>query len=149
MKIIHEDTVFFEYEYLFEEDLQRDIVNHVDTVFGERCIYFDVKKKMDNTIPDGYLIYVSEDGDVNLYFVVIRLSRYDIYSHITSRLQKYMVSYNNKEKIYCTLLEEMDEDTLYKIRHLLHDTSFPDERKLIQSLIQDKLSILVVCKIIN
>ena len=73
MKIIQNNDVFYEFEYLLEEQLERDVVDNADVVFGDRCVYFDMKKKIGNTIPDGYLIHVTEDGDAYLYFVEIEL----------------------------------------------------------------------------
>lgn len=145
MKIIQNNDVFYEFEYSLEEQLERDIVNNADTVFGERCIYFDMKKKIGNTIPDGYLIQITEEGDAYLYFVEIELAYHDVYSHIAPQLLKFAVSYDkNKEKLYHTLLETMDEAILHKIRNLIKNTSFSDEKDLIESLLKDELGVLVI-----
>lgn len=145
MKIIQNKDVFYEFEYSLEEQLERDVVNNADTVFGERCIYFDMKKKIGNTIPDGYLIHITEDGSAYLYFVEIELAYHDVYSHIVPQLLKFAVAYDdNKEKLYHTLIDEMDDDKLHKIRNLITDTSFVDEKDLIRALLQDELGILVI-----
>lgn len=145
MKIIHDNKIYYEYEYSLEEHLEKDIVDNAKTVFGERCIYFDMKKKIGNTIPDGYLIYITEDGDAYLYFVEIELACHDVYSHVMPQLTKFAVSYeDNKEKLYHTLLDAMDEEKLQKIRCLITDTSFSDEKELIRALIQDEIEILII-----
>lgn len=145
MKIIQNKDIFYEFEYSLEEQLERDVVNNADTVFGERCIYFDMKKKIGNTIPDGYLIYITEDGSAYLYFVEIELACHDVYSHVVPQLSKFIVSYkNNKEKLFDILLEAIDEYKLHKIKTLISDTSFSDEKELLRALINEEIGILVI-----
>lgn len=145
MKIIQNNDVFYEFEYLLEEQLERDVVDNADVVFGERCVYFDMKKKIGNTIPDGYLIHITEDGDAYLYFVEIELSSHDVYSHVVPQLSKFIVSYNNnKDKLFHILLEAIDQQKLHKIRNLIKETSFSDEKELFRALIKDEIGILVI-----
>lgn len=145
MKIIQNNEVFSEFEYSLEEQLERDVVNNADTIFGERCIYFDMKKKIGNTIPDGYLIQITEEGDAYLYFVEIELACHDVYSHVVPQLSKFIVSYkNNKEKLFDILLEAIDENKLHKIKTLITDTSFSDVKELLRALINEEIGILVI-----
>lgn len=145
MKIIQNNSVFYEYEYSLEEQLERDVVKNADTVFGERCVYFDMKMKIGNTIPDGYLIYITEDGDAYLYFVEIELAAHDVHSHVVSQLSKFIVSYkNNKEKLLQILLNAINEDKLHRIKKLIADTSFSDEKELLRALINEEIGILVI-----
>lgn len=145
MKIIHDNKIYYQFEYSLEEQLECDIVNNSDAIFGERCIYFDMKKKIGNTIPDGYLIHITEEGEAYLYFVEIELAYHDVYSHIIPQLTKFAVSYeNNREKLYSMLLNEIDAEKSCRIRELIADTTYSDERNLLSTLVQNEIGILVI-----
>ena len=42
------------YQYKTEKEFEQEIIKNKNAVFGEESVYFDIKKKLGNTIPDGY-----------------------------------------------------------------------------------------------
>ncbi len=60
-KLLIGDKEYSEYEYSSEEEFEKDLVDNVKKVFGNKTAYIDVKKILkrkftNSSIPDGYFI---------------------------------------------------------------------------------------------
>ncbi|GAG26723.1 unnamed protein product [marine sediment metagenome] len=83
-RLSYKGKVFTFYEYSRESDFERDVIEHSKEIFGPKSLYIDIKKKIkkDNiiTIPDGYLIDFSFEGDPRIYIVENELVSHDPYA---------------------------------------------------------------------
>jgi len=60
-KLILDGTIYEPYVYETEKKFERIVVENSGSIFGRKCIYFDIKKKLGTSnkgaaIPDGYLL---------------------------------------------------------------------------------------------
>lgn len=111
-RLIHNNQVYEPFEYKLEKDFEKTIIENARTIFGEKTVYIDVKKKIKNnkieTIPDGYLIDFSFETNPKLYIIENELSSHDPYKHIGEQLLKFAVSYKSSgRKIKLFLLENI------------------------------------------
>ena len=68
-KIISGSRILEPYQYKMEKEFEQKIIKNKNAVFGEESIYFDIKKKLGNTIPDGYWLDLTFHTEPKLYFV--------------------------------------------------------------------------------
>lgn len=120
-KIIDEmGTVYTQYQYTKETDFERMIVANADTIFGEKGMYFDIKKligtpKKGATIPDGYFLDLTFHNDPRLYLVEVELNSHDVYGHIGEQILRFGISTEtDKYKIKNCLLSEVNSDNSKK-----------------------------------
>ncbi|MGD8305982.1 MAG: hypothetical protein PVF17_04955 [Ignavibacteria bacterium] len=113
--LIHNNKIYTPYEYKTEKEFEQEIVHNSKSIFGDKTIYIDVKKKLVNdnivTIPDGYLIDCSFEKDPRLYIIENELAKHDPYKHIGEQLLKFAISYKTSgRKIKSFLLEHITKD---------------------------------------
>jgi len=108
-----------EYAYQTEDEFEKDIVDNADLFFGETSIYIVVKKKiksesLGNTIPDGYLLDLSDVENPEFYLVEAELYKHDFYSHIFPQITKFFAFFQSLssrrelvDKIYLILNEDL------------------------------------------
>ena len=68
-KIISGSRILEPYQYKMEKEFEQEIIKNKNAVFGEESIYFDIKKKLGNTIPDAYWLDLTYQTDPTLYLV--------------------------------------------------------------------------------
>jgi hypothetical protein len=96
------------YGYQSEDELEREVLEHVADFFGFHTLYFDAKKGLRpgirgvyRTIPDG-LALDQEEG--RLLFVEFELSSHDIYKHIVPQLIKFKRAFEaDRERLFSLL----------------------------------------------
>ncbi len=102
-----------------EDELENSIKHHSKRIFGANSIYFDIKKKIKNsigvgTIPDAYLI----DFEKNAFYIIeIELSKHPEYDHINKQIGKFIGALNNyqaRQKIARILKDYIEEDIIRK-----------------------------------
>lgn len=67
-KLITGQGILERYLYHTESEFEQAIIKNKDAIFGQNSILFDAKKKIGNTIPDGYLLDFTYTGP-KLYFM--------------------------------------------------------------------------------
>lgn len=117
MDIILNGVKLSQYKYNTEEEFEADIIQSAKSLFGEKSVYINCKKKISgsslgNTIPDGFLLNFSDDSDPEFYIVEVELAKHDFYRHIFPQVTKFFSFFNNNknksdliEKIY-TIIED-------------------------------------------
>lgn len=92
-RIVIENDIFYLKNYQSENELEQYVIANYKHIFGNETIYIDIKKKIGNTIPDGYLLDLSSLKSPRLYIIENELDTHDTYKHIGSQLLKFAVSY--------------------------------------------------------
>jgi len=149
--IYKENKKFYEYKYDKEAQYESDIVKNSNMFFGENSIYIDSKKKikskaLGNSIPDGFLIDLSDIENPEFYIVEVELYKHDFYSHIFPQLTKFFAFYKNLEsrieltnKIY-TIINE-DESISNIIKEKIGRLEL---YKFLQDMIENSQNILLI-----
>jgi len=93
-------AIFEQVIYSKEEDFEQLVVRNAETIFGDRAIYIDAKRKINTsslggTIPDGFLIDLSDPDDPQFYVVEVELQSHDFSSHILQQINKFITSCKN------------------------------------------------------
>ncbi len=70
--------IFEKVFYNKENEFEQLVANNSVTIFGNKAIYIDIKKKVNTstlggTIPDGFLIDLSDPDDPQFYLVEVEL----------------------------------------------------------------------------
>ena len=123
--ILHDGTTYEPHEYELEEDFERTVVAHSRDIFGEKTIYLDLKKRLENenvlTIPDGYLIDFSFQRTPRLYIIENELVKHDPFRHIGQQLLKFAIAYKASgrklQKILYRHLKDDDERWAFVRQH--------------------------------
>jgi predicted transport protein len=111
---------YSEKQYKLEADFERLVVENSKTFFGEKTIFVDTKKKIDNdsfggVIPDGFLFDFSDKKNTEFYLVEVELEKHSFFGHIFPQITKFFAFFKNPssqgkliEKIY-SIFENDDE----------------------------------------
>lgn len=114
MKIFFQDKEYKRYDYLSEDEFEKDVISNSKKFFGEKTIYVDFKKRLKgkygDTIPDGYLFdYTFTDKPV-LYFIENERLEHGVREHIVPQLLKFQLNYrNNMMLLKNTLIDKIIE----------------------------------------
>lgn len=147
-KIITKQGILELYQYRTEQEFEHEIIKNKSAIFGENSIYFNIKKKLGNTIPDGYLLDLTFHTEPKLYFVEVEIQNHDLYGHIAEQLLKFSIAFDdNKYKLRQILMEEIIKDRKKRetLKKYMQKTTFRDETELLYHVIYDgTISIIVV-----
>jgi hypothetical protein len=141
-KILLDSRIYPLASFADEEELEAAVVRFSESIFGEKTVYFDIKRKVRTkrgalgSIPDGYLISFI-GGSPKLFIVENKTSDFDELT-IGQQLLKYQATF--KEGQYETksiLLQEIKNNGVIrdKIQSLLKGTSFPNSSELLDEVI--------------
>ncbi|MBT3382330.1 MAG: hypothetical protein HN778_18135 [Prolixibacteraceae bacterium] len=91
---------YSEKEYKLEVEFEKLVVNNSKTFFGEKTIYIDAKKKIDNNslggvIPDGFLFDFSDRKNPEFYLVEVELAKHSFFGHIFPQITKFFAFFKN------------------------------------------------------
>jgi hypothetical protein len=82
------------FSYEKEEPFEASVVALADQIFGTSTIYINVKKKMTGneivTIPDGYVIDMTEPDTPKLFVVENEIVSHDPFRHIGIQMLKFV-----------------------------------------------------------
>lgn len=99
--------VFRPYTYESEAEFEADVVKLADQIFGQSSLYVDIKKRVGNdiiTIPDGYLIDVTEADNPKLFIVENEIVSHDPFKHIGIQMLKFVTSFDEAQRKIRTFL---------------------------------------------
>ena len=102
--------------------MEKLVKEHAREIFGEDCIYFDIKYKLKSkhgiiSIPDGYIIKLSKP--YAWYIVEVELSTHPIYDHIVAQLSKFISgieNYSTQKEIVNAIFNEIDANKVLRIQ---------------------------------
>jgi hypothetical protein len=84
-------------DYESEAEFEKAVVSLSDAMFGPSTIYVDVKKRMMGSkiisIPDGYLIDMTEADEPKLFIVENEIVRHDPFKHIGVQMLRFATSF--------------------------------------------------------
>ncbi len=96
-------AIFEQAIYSKEDDFEQLVAKNAETIFGDRAIYIDTKRKIDTsslggTIPDGFLIDLSDPDDPQFYLVEVELQSHDFFRHIFPQITKFFAFYRDSKQ---------------------------------------------------
>ena len=146
------DGRYYLYTFSKEEEFEREVVKFSKEIFGENTIYINTKKKSIakelgvSSIPDGFLLDLSNPDDIAFYIVEIELSSHDP-KEIAKQILTFEITYKSHEskgKVYDLLIEQIQNDkemlkivnealkksTVYKdLSTLIYDVVFKQDHR--------------------
>jgi predicted transport protein len=95
--------VFEQVIYSKEEDFERLVAKNSETIFGDKSIYIDAKRRittgaLGRTIPDGFLIDMSDFEKPQFYLLEVELQSHDFSNHIFPQITRFFAFYRNSEQ---------------------------------------------------
>jgi predicted transport protein len=95
--------VFEQVIYSKEDDFEDLVAKNAGTIFGDKTIYIDAKRKLNTlslggTIPDGFLIDLSDPDDPQFYLVEIELQSHDFFRHIFPQITKFFAFFRDSKQ---------------------------------------------------
>ena len=108
--------------YSKEDEFEQLVAKNAETIFGDKAIYIDAKKKVNTsslggTIPDGFLIDLSDINDPQFYLVEVELQSHDFFKHIFPQITKFFAFYRDskqRNKLIETIFTLFQEDAVLK-----------------------------------
>ena len=87
--------------YESEAEFEKDVVGHAEYLFGPSSVYIDVKKRVSGgnivTIPDGYVIDMTDPEDPKLFVVENEIVKHDPFRHIGIQMLKFVTSFDDAQ----------------------------------------------------
>ena len=126
-KLITKNEELQPYRYDTEDAFERAVIEHKNAVLGANSLYFQKKRKLGNTIPDGYWLDLTLHTEPKLYFVEMELETHDLYGHIAEQLLKFSMAFDdNKYRLKSILMDEIAGD--------------PEKRRQLKAFVQNPKS---------
>lgn len=137
--------------YSREEDFEQLVAKNAGTIFGDKAIYIDTKKKvktssLGGTIPDGFLIDLSDSDDPQFYLVEVELQSHDFFNHIFPQITKFFAFYRDskqRQKLIDAMFRLFREDANLenKIRESIGSREI---YKFLKDTMDDSQNILII-----
>jgi hypothetical protein len=98
-------------QFELEKDFEVAVVSQVERIFGDHRIYVDCKRRIGakggkKSVPDAYLIDLSQPSEPLLYLVENELSSHELFEHIGVQLLQFSVSFSQSRRLVKQLLSE-------------------------------------------
>ena len=114
--------IFEQVVYSKESDFEELVAQNAETIFGDKAIYINAKKKLNTssfggTIPDGFLIDLSDKEDPQFYLIEVELQKHDFFGHIFPQITKFFAFYRDskqRQKLIDTIFAFFKEDAILK-----------------------------------
>jgi len=142
---------FEEVFYAKEDAFEQLVVQNAQTIFGDKAVYIDTKKKINTsslggTIPDGFLIDLSDQDDPQFYLVEVELQSHDFFKHIFPQITKFFAFYRNskrRHKLIETMFSFFKNDSVLtrKLRDLI---GAKEIYKFLKDTIDSNQNILII-----
>lgn len=151
MVLYYQNKKLSEQQFKSESEFENIIVENSKLFFGNSSIFIETKKKIDSkflggTIPDGFLIDLSDIDNPEFYIVEVELANHDFYKHIFPQLTKFFSFFKNSQSI-SELVEKIfaiiNSSSEYK-RSLKSLIKSPEIYKFLKDLIENSHNILLV-----
>jgi len=147
--------IFEQVFYSREEDFEQLVAKNAVTIFGNQSIYINAKRKittstLGGTIPDGFLIDLSDPEDPQFYLVEIELQSHDFFKHIFPQITKFFAFYMTSEQrhklietIFAFLKDNFgkDMDLAAKMVHIIKSN---EVYKFLKDTIDSSQNILII-----
>lgn len=137
--------------YAKEDAFEQLVAQNAQTIFGDKAIYIDTKKKVNTsslggTIPDGFLIDLSDSDEPQFYLVEVELKSHDFFRHIFPQITRFFAFYRDSKQQH-KLIETMFD--IFKdspaLAHKLRDLIGAKEiYKFLKDTIDNGQNILIV-----
>lgn len=132
MVLYYQNKKLIEQQFKTESEFENIIVENSKLFFGNSSIFIDTKKKIDSkflggTIPDGFLIDLSDIDNPEFYIVEVELASHDFYKHIFPQLTKFFSFFKNPQSI---------SELVEKIFSIIN--SNPEYKRSLKSLIKSQ-----------
>lgn len=150
--VIYQNGIrFSEKIYKLETDFEGLVVLNSKTFFGQKTIYIDSKKKIDNNsfggvIPDGFLFDFSDKKNPEFYLVEVELVKHSFFNHIFPQITKFFAFYKNPssqgkliEKLYAIF--ENDEELKKELKNQIGKKEI---FKFLKDTIENSQNILLI-----
>ncbi len=151
--LLKDDVEYKRTDFRNEDELEKVVVKNYKRIFGEKTVYFDIKKKVKskkgniNSIPDGYVISFMGPKP-RLLVIENELSIHDPIKHIGIQLWNFASSFKDGNRtIKKFLLNEINNNKSIKqeINKYLKKTVFPNISELLDFVIfENDYSFVVV-----
>lgn len=137
--------------YTKEDAFEQLVAQNAQTIFGDKAIYIDAKKKVNTsslggTIPDGFLIDLSDPDDPQFYLVEVELQNHDFFNHIFPQITKFFAFYRDskqRHKLIETMFAFFNDDPV--LTKKLRDLIGPKEiHKFFTDTIDSNQNILII-----
>jgi hypothetical protein len=108
-------TLFKPYQFNLEVDFETCVVELADQIFGPDTIYIDKKKRVGKkdilSIPDGYVIDMTEPDHPKLFIVENEIVSHDPFKHIGIQMLKFVTSFeDSRTKVRNFLMDEISKN---------------------------------------
>lgn len=137
--------------YTKEDAFEQLVATNAGTIFGDKAIYVDAKRKINTsslggTIPDGFLIDLSDTDDPQFYLVEVELQSHDFFKHIFPQITRFFAFYRDskqRHKLIETIFALLQDDTSIagKVRDLIGSK---EVYKFLKDTIDNSQNILIV-----
>lgn len=103
--LISERGRFEHYSYSSEAELEDFVASTSKELFGQGTIFVSFKKRIglgkgQLSIPDGYVIDLSDVENPTLFIIEVELAQHDVYKHIYPQITQHLNFFDkNKEKV--------------------------------------------------
>lgn len=151
MVLYYQDKKLSEQQFQSEAEFENIIVENSKLFFGDSSIFIDTKRKIDSkflggTIPDGFLIDLSDIDNPEFYIVEVELANHDFYKHIFPQLTKFFSFFKNPQSV-SELIEKIfsiiNKEPSYKKR-LKSLIKSQEIYKFLKDLIESSQNILLI-----
>ena len=113
---------YVEKKFKLEKNFERLLIQNGKALFGKHSILVDVKKKistqhMGGTIPDCFLIELSDIENPEFYIVEVELAKHSFFNHIFPQITKFFAFFKNQDsqsQLVENLYEIFDKDESLK-----------------------------------
>lgn len=137
--------------YSKEDDFEQLVAKNAQHIFGDKAIYIDTKKKLSTsslggTIPDGFLIDLSELDDPQFYLVEVELQSHDFFKHIFPQITKFFAFYRDskqRHKLVETIFTLFQEDAVLT-KKLKDSIGTKEIYKFLKDTIDSNQNILII-----
>jgi len=144
-------AIFEQVIYSKEDDFEQLVAKNAETIFGDKAIYIDAKRKINTlslggTIPDGFLIDLSDTDDPQFYLVEVELQSHDFFKHIFPQITRFFAFYRDskqRHKLIETIFALLQDDTSIagKIRDLIGSK---EVYKFLKDTVDNSQNILII-----
>jgi hypothetical protein len=97
-----EGKIFELHTYGSEKEFEQDVVKNSEYLFGQSSIYINVKKRVSGrsivTIPDGYVIDITDPEQPKLFVVENEIVKHDPFRHIGIQMLKFVTSFKSAQR---------------------------------------------------
>jgi len=143
--------IFEQVIYSKEDDFEQLVAKNAETIFGNKSIYIDAKRKVNTlalggTVPDGFLIDLSDINDPQFYLVEVELQSHDFFKHIFPQITKFFAFYRDskqRHKLTEAIFTLFQDDAVLK-RKIKDSIDSKEVYKFLKDTIDSSQNILII-----